>query len=350
MELGWTLARVRDVLGGQLHGPEDMVVERFCRLELARANDISFVREVRYVEPGVASAAGALIVWEKQEAFGDRPQIVVPDVMMGLLQLLAVLNSERAEPIAVGVHPTAVVDPTVELGDGAAVGPLAVIEADAKIGARTQIGPGAIVGRRASLGEDTVVHPRAVIHHDVEIGSRVIIWSNAVIGRDGFGFVPTPDGTFVRLPHLGTVIIEDDAEIGACATVDRAMIDETVIGRAVKIDAHCHVAHNCRIGARSMLAGYTKMAGSVTIGEGCLFAADASINEHLTIGDGAMVGAAARLRSDIPAGESWFGYPAVPAGRARRILAAQASLPEMRKLIKRIAKKLDIDLPKPGSS
>jgi UDP-3-O-[3-hydroxymyristoyl] glucosamine N-acyltransferase len=227
-----------------------------------------------------------------------------------------------------GIHPTAVVSPDVEMGPGVTIDALAVVEAAAAIGARTVIGAGSAIGARVRIGADCVVHPHVTIYPDCVVGERAIFHSGAVIGSDGFGYA-NEEGVHLKIPHLGRVVIEDDVEIGANTTVDRATLGETRIGRGSKIDNLVQVGHNVVIGEGSIIVAQVGISGSVTIGPGAILVGQVGIADHVAIGAGVRVVGRAGVTKDIPDGATVSGFPAHDHREELRILAAVRRLPEM---------------------
>ena len=285
---------------------------------------------VQRLAPPTAGCEGAVVVVPDEELLGEvsqwRPAIAVTPV--GLVRpaaipaLIAVeqprlalaqltrLFDERPLP-GEGVHPNAIVSPTARLHEGVRVGAGASIGDGATIGPRCVIGEGAVVGPGVVLGAECRLHPHSTLLDGVSLGSRVIVHSGAVIGSDGFGYVPSARGA-VKLHHLGGVTIGDDVEIGANSCVDRGTLGDTSIGPRTKIDNLCQVAHNVIIGSDCLIAGQTGIAGSTRVGNGVTMAGHVGVGDHLEIGDGATLGPRAGVTKNVPAGETWMGFPAQP--------------------------------------
>lgn len=305
-------------------------------LDAAGVGDLAFLWSDRYRESAQKSQAEAIVCGT---ALPGKTCIVVADPEAAMLSLLGEVYRRRHPRLCPGVDTRAIVSPEARLGSDVAIHAGAIVEAGAVIGARCQILGGAYVGRDVLLGEDCTLHPNATVLDHCRLGDRVTIWSGAIIGKDGFGFLQK-DGGHVRVPQIGTVIIEDDVEIGALTTVARGAIDDTVIRRGVIVDDHCHIAHGCQIGEYSVLVGRTAMGGSVTVGKGCFLLQDSAVSTGRTVGDGAILGSGARvLYKDVPAGET-VQRPAMthPAMTAKRIEATLPRLPEMRTRLKRLEK------------
>jgi UDP-3-O-[3-hydroxymyristoyl] glucosamine N-acyltransferase len=187
-----------------------------------------------------------------------------------------------------GVHALACVDATAQVAKSAEIGPYAVIGAGARVGERAIIGAGSAVGEGASVGDDTILHAHVAIYHDCVVGARCILHSGCVVGADGFGMAPDA-GRWVKIPQVGRVVIGDDVEVGASSTIDRGALGDTVVEEGVKIDNQVQIAHNCRIGAHTVIAGCAGIAGSAVIGRHCVIGGGAGVVGHVTLADGVTV-------------------------------------------------------------
>jgi UDP-3-O-[3-hydroxymyristoyl] glucosamine N-acyltransferase len=339
-----TLGELALSLGGKLtdEAALERTVTAIRSLKSAGESDVSFYKgDPRYLDLARASRAAAIICDVAIEG-AKCPLIVVEDAGLAFSFLLAAERDLQNPPPPPGIHPRACVDPTAFLGEDVTVGPCAVIEANARIGARSRILAHAFVGRGTVLGEECVLHPGACVLHSCRIGSRVVLWPYAVIGRDGFGFLQR-EGKHMRIPQVGGVIVGDDVELGTWSSIDRGAVDPTVVEQGVKIDAHCHVAHNCFVGEHALLIGYARMGGSATIGKRAIIAQDGALGERHSLGEGGIIGSAGSARySDVPAGTMVSGSPARPHTHQKRIEVVMDKLPDMyaelRDLRKRLAK------------
>ncbi|MCX7826650.1 MAG: UDP-3-O-(3-hydroxymyristoyl)glucosamine N-acyltransferase, partial [Verrucomicrobiae bacterium] len=229
-----------------------------------------------------------------------------------------------------------------KLGRDVSIQPYAVIESGAVIGDRTVIGAHGYIGHQARIGSDCLLWPRVVVRDHCILGNRVILHPGVVIGADGFGYTRGPKG-HEKIPQLGIVEIEDDVEIGANTTVDRARFDRTLIKQGAKIDNLVQIAHNVVIGRHAILCGQVGVSGSSTIGDGAILAGQVGIADHVNIGEGAIIMSKSGIPSDVPPGEKMFGYPARPQAQAARIWAAEARLPEMLLRLKRLEAQIHPD-------
>jgi UDP-3-O-[3-hydroxymyristoyl] glucosamine N-acyltransferase len=321
----FTLGQLAQALDATLDGDPGRVVTGVAPLEHAGPDEISFLTDPRFRQSARASRAGAFL------APLDATDLPAPILrcrtpQRALIDLLRLFHP--AERPAAGVHPLAVVEPGAWLDPTVAVGALCVIEAGARLGAGVHLHPLVFVGRDAEIGDETVLHPHVTVREGVRIGRRVIVHAGAVLGADGFGYVF--DGAIHRkIPQVGSVLIEDDVEIGAGTTIDRATLGQTVVRRGTKIDNLVQIGHNAEIGADSIIVAQVGISGSVRLGRGVVLAGQVGVADHRTIGDGAVVGARAGVHVDIPAGETWLGTPVRPITQAKRIMAAEGQLPDL---------------------
>lgn len=336
MSNGITLAELAQRCGGRLDGPADLVVRGAAPIDEAGEAEISWAAAATMAESARSSAAGALVAPEDMPDVG-KPLIRCRNPRSAFARVLAAFDWRR--PPAAGVHPSAVIGDDVELGEGVHVGPHVCIGAGTRIGARTVILAGAVIGSGVAIGEDTTVHPCAVVYDRVSVGSRVIVHSGAVLGADGFGFVPGGDG-HEKIPHIGTVIIEDDVEIGANACVDRATCGATVVGRGSKIDNFVQVGHNVRIGPNCLLAGHVGLAGSTRLEAGVMSGGFAAVTERARVGQGSLLAAQSLVAKDVPAGSFVSGAPARPHRDQLRIQAVLQQLPALKRTVDELKERL----------
>jgi UDP-3-O-[3-hydroxymyristoyl] glucosamine N-acyltransferase len=233
------------------------------------------------------------------------------------------------------VHQTAVIGRGVRLGREVSIGAYAVIGDGAVLGDRVVLDAHVAIGGGVRIGDDTRFFAGVTAYSGTAVGRRVIVHAGARLGSDGFGYV-FRDGRHEKIPHVGRCIVEDDVEIGANSTIDRGSIDDTVIGAGTKIDNLVHIAHNCRIGRLCLIMAQVGIAGSVRVEDGCILAGQVGIAGHHTIGKGATLAAQAGAFGDIPAGETWSGYPARPHKEALRAQAALFRLPGLLRGIERL--------------
>jgi len=328
------LSEIARALGGEVVGDGAFEVRDVAEYAVAGPGSLSCADSLdRLKSP---TSAGALIV--PAGADPGRPGIRCAHPRLAFARAVEFLRP--APPRLDGVHPAAVVDPGARLGRGVGVGAQASIAAGAAIGDRSQVGAGARIGEGVTLGADCDVQPNCVLYPGVRVGDRVVIQAGAVIGADGFGHVPDEAGRLHKFPQRGTVVIEDDVEIGANATIARAALGETRIGRGTKIDNLVQIGHNSIVGADCALAGQVGISGSVRIGNRVLMGGQVGVADHVTIGDGARLAAQTGVNKSLEGGKTYLDAPAAEAGEARRRLAAYRRLPELLRRVHELEEKL----------
>jgi len=322
-----TTQQVAKLVGGDLKGPGDAVITGVRSLEEAGPSDLSFVAKKAMCKKAAKSRAGALITAWTLEGF-EGAQITCKDPELAVSKVLEKIRKEKSV-VPSGISDTAVVSPRARLGERVAVGHHAVIEDGAELGDDVVVYPLACIGRGVKIGPRTTIHPHVTICDDVQIGADCTIHPNCVIGDDGFGYIQR-EGRSIKMSHVGSVRIGNNVDIRGLTSVDRGMVDDTVIGDGVKIDKHCQIAHNCRIGDNTVIAGCCSIGGSVTLGKGVILAGEVGIADHVTVGDGAVLAARAGAIGNIPPGEVYWGMPGRPMKLQMRIEALLNKLPEMR--------------------
>jgi len=322
-----TLSEINRAVEGTLEGSGDVEITGVASLESAGPGDIAPLVSDRFLKVGEESRAGVFLIADELAGEFDRPCIRSAFPLAALNRAMEVLGLV-APPPPPGVHPSAVVEDGAEIGEGAHVGALAYVAAGARIGARSALHARVVVESGVQIGEDCVIRPGAVLEAGSVLGDRVHIGANAVLSRQGFGFTPGPAGP-VHLHHIGRVVIEDDAHIGAISTVDRARFDDTRVGRHSKIDSQVHIGHNCTIGERTFVAAQAGMAGNSHIGSNCEVGGQVGVGNLCGVGDRVRIGGQSgvtRMHGDDL--ELW-GCPAID----KREYMREISL--MRKLVKK---------------
>lgn len=336
-----TTGMLAELIGAKLNGPGDIVITDVAGVEKAGPGALTFVRSLRFAKMWSASKASAAIVTSGIDVPGHDPAaralLFVPDADLAMIKLLEVAaKTFPAHTPGAGVHPSAVVDPTATIEPGAEIGAKCVIGPRSVIGARAVLMPSVTIGADVKVGSGTVLNPGVVVYDRCTIGARCIMHAHVSIGADGFGFRPDPSGRgLVKVPHVGTVEIGNDVEIGANSCVDRGKFGPTTVGDGTKIDNLVQIAHNCRIGRSVIICGVTGIAGSVTIGDGAVIAGCCGIADNLTVGAGARLGAKTGLLENVPPGQTWTGLPAAPHSQQMRSWAAIRKLPEVLRALKR---------------
>jgi UDP-3-O-[3-hydroxymyristoyl] glucosamine N-acyltransferase len=338
---------IASLLQGKVVGDGEIEIERVAKIEEAGEGDITFLANPKYQRYLSTTAASAIIVpktFDEAKVNGGSRRVAllkVDDPYLSFLQILQKLQPP-IESQASGVHETAVIASSAVVDPTAAVGAHAVIGERVRVGANTKISHGTVVERDVVLGSDGVIYPNVTIRARCQIGNRVIIHSGAVIGSDGFGFVPKQDGTYEKIPQVGIVVVEDDVEIGANSTIDRATLGETRIGRGVKLDNLVHVAHNVVIGENTVIAAQTGISGSARIGKNVMMGGQVGLVGHIEVADNVKLMAQSGVSKSLTkAGGTYFGYPAKEYRIAYRIEAALRHLPELIEEIKNLRSRVE---------
>jgi UDP-3-O-[3-hydroxymyristoyl] glucosamine N-acyltransferase len=332
-----TAAEVAAAVGGVLAGTGDARVDGNAPLDRATARDLSFLANAKYAPLFERSLAGVVLVTaDLATAAGPcASRVVVASPHEALLSLIP--RFYRQPEREAGIHPTAIIAPGAQNGADATVEAYAVIGAGAAIGDRAWIGSHSVVGAGAKVGHDVRLFPHVTLYPGTTLGDRVTLHSGVRAGSDGFGYV-FREGAHQKIPHVGHCVIGNDVEIGANSTIDRGSIDDTVIGDGTKIDNLVQVGHNVRIGRLCLLMAQVGVAGSSRVEDGAILAGQVGLAGHLTIGAGARLAAQAGVISDVPAGETWGGYPARP---HRDVLRAHAALMKLSGMMRRLERLLD---------
>ena len=330
-----TAASIAAAVGGRLVGDAGTEVRAVAPLDRASPGHLSFLANAKYAPLLAGVRCGVLLV---TEALAETPgqcaaRIVVDNPHEAMLSLLGALYAAPA--MTPGIHSTAVIGAGAAIGEGAAIGAYVVIGDGAFIGSGARLHEHVSIGAGASIGAGCDVMPHVTVYPGSELGERVRVHAGACIGSDGFGYV-FRNGAHEKIPHVGRCIIESDVEIGANTTIDRGSIDDTIIGAGTRIDNLVHVAHNVRVGRLCLIMAQVGIAGSVRIEDGCILAGQVGVSGHHTIGAGARLAAQAGVFGDIPAGETWSGYPARPHREALRAQAALFRLPALMRGIERL--------------
>jgi len=334
----YTLQELAEHVGGDVVGPGDIVITGVAGIKEAREGQITFLANPRY--EAFLAETGASAVIADRDSDSPRPVLRVENPYLAFLRVVTLFADDPADVYPRGVHPTAVVAEDATLGDEVSIGAFAYVGAETRVGNRTTILPHACICEGVAIGERCLVYPHVTIRERSELGDGVIVHAGAVIGSDGFGYAKQGD-THHKIPQIGIVRLEDDVEIGANTTIDRATTGVTLVRRGSKIDNLCQIAHNVVIGEDSILAAQVGISGSTEIGRNVVLAGQAGLVGHISVGDGARVGAQGGVTKSIPPGTSVSGYPAREHSIARRIYAACKRLPDLLREFRELRARVD---------
>ena len=305
-----TLAAVVDAAQAKAP-PRRMMLTGIAPLQTAEPDQVSFLDNRKYLATLDATKAGAVIVHPEMEARVPPASVaIVTDEPHAAWARVAALFFPLP-PARPGIHASAIVAPDADIDPTAEIGPLSIVGAGVRVGPRCRIGPLAVIGDGVIMGRDCRIGTHASVSHAL-LGDRVVLYPGSRVGQDGFGFAVTPEG-FITVPQLGRVILEDDVEIGANATVDRGSLHDTVIGAGTRLDNLVQIGHNCRIGRCCVLVAQVGVSGSTVLDDFVMLGGQAGLAGHLKIGKGAKISAQAGVIGDVPAGASYMGFPAAPA-------------------------------------
>jgi UDP-3-O-[3-hydroxymyristoyl] glucosamine N-acyltransferase len=332
--ISMTAAQIAEIVKGEIIGDAARCVTGVAGIKEASAEQLSFVGSRKYEEQLINAKAGIILICADLTKH-QKPEstlIVCKNVDLAFATVIA-MYADEPPAFVPGIHPSAVVSPEAKLGANVSINANAVIEAGAEIGDNTVIGAGCYIGHDAKVGADSLLYPNVTIMYRCIVGRKAVIHPGVVIGGDGFGFVPGPQG-LVKVPQTGIVQIDDDVEIGANTTIDRARFGRTWVKTNVKIDNQVMIGHNVVIGESSIVVAQAGIAGSSELGRGVILAAQAGVNGHITLGDGVQVAGASGVLRSVPAGETVVGAPA----ESPRDFMARVALPgRFEKLSKKFA-------------
>ncbi|MDD5669477.1 MAG: UDP-3-O-(3-hydroxymyristoyl)glucosamine N-acyltransferase [Candidatus Omnitrophica bacterium] len=333
-----TLKEIAAFVGGEVIGDESVIISGVAGIQDAEKGDITFLSNPKYL-PFLDRTHASAVITSHDVTSSVKPLIRTDNPSLAFTKIVSLLVPyDVVHPK--GIHPTAIVGKNVTLGSDVVLGPYVVIGDNAVIKDKTIIYNGCSVGYRTTIGSNTVLYPHVTVREQVTIGDRVVIHSGSVIGSFGFGFV-TVNGEHRRIPQVGTVIIEDDVEIGSCVTIDRARFDKTSIGKGTKIDNLVHIAHNVNIGKNCFIVAQVGVSGSTKIGDNVILAGQAGLVGHIEIGDNAIVMAQSGVNKSVPANTTVWGYPAKPDKTAKRVNACVQNLPKLFDGVSELRKKVE---------
>ncbi|MBI5857668.1 MAG: UDP-3-O-(3-hydroxymyristoyl)glucosamine N-acyltransferase [Sphingobacteriales bacterium] len=325
------------LINGSIEGKSDTAVTSFGKIEEAKEGQLTFFANPKYEEFLYSTKASIVVINEAYEL--KQPVtatlIRVPDAYTAFATLLAKYQEIMQQQLT-GIQQPSYIAKTAVHGENVFIGAFAYLGENVKIGNNSKIFPNAFIGDNVTIGDSSIIHPGVKIYHDCKVGNNVIIHAGTVIGSDGFGFAPQTDGSLKKVPQIGNVVIEDNVEIGANATIDRATIGSTLIKSGAKLDNLIQIAHNVEIGQSTVIAAQAGISGSTKVGNGVLIGGQAGLAGHLQVGDGSKINAQAGLGKSLKPGSSVTSSPAYDYGQAIRSQAVARNLPEMEKRIKEL--------------
>lgn len=332
------LAEIASWIGATIDGDDSTEITGLAKIEEAQSGSLSFIANPKYAKYIETSGASAVLV-DRQFPASGKTLLRTDDPYFAFLQCARHFY-QRAPQVATGVHPTAVIGEGTTLGKDVAIGAYVVIGRDCRIGDGTTIFPLTFIGDSVTIGDQCLLYANVSVREECRIGNRCIVHMGAVIGADGFGFA-FKEGRFHKLPQMGIVVLEDDVEIGANTTIDRATLGETIIRQGAKLDNLIQIAHNVEIGEHTAMAAQAGVSGSTKIGKYVQIGGQAGFTGHIQIGDQAKVGAQAGITKSVANGEFVSGYPARPFRTEMRELAALGKLPELLKQVRALEKRIE---------
>lgn len=332
-----TLKELADYVGGEVTGDGNIKIKGVMTIDEASEGYITFVSNKKYIKKLEQTGASAIIASPDID-IKDKNLLITKNPYLAFAKVVdLMMNPEKVYPGT--LDDSARVSDSAELGSNVTVYPFVFIGESVKVADNVVLYPGVYVGDDCRIGKDTIIHPNAVIHKGTIIGERVVIHSNVVVGCSGFGYAP--DGsTYFKIPQVGITVIEDDVDIGANTTINRAVLGETRIRRGTKIDSEVIIAHNVEIGEDTLVTSQVGIAGSVTIGNNVILAGGSGVAGHIKVGDNVKVGGWTGVTKDLPPGGTFLGTPAIEIKRMRKCYLIIQKLPEMKETVKDLQRKI----------
>lgn len=340
MQVSFTAQQIATVLNGTIEGDPMVKVNSFSKIEEGKPGSLTFLANPKYTSYIYNTKASIVLV--NNDFVADQPIEATLIRCFNAYAALAILLDmvEKSKPVKVGIESMCFIADDAEKGENIYVGAFSYIASNAKIGNNAKIHPQVYIGEGVTVGENTIIYPGVKIYPGCRIGNNCIIHAGAVIGSDGFGFAPE-NGVYKKIPQLGIVIIEDDVEIGANTTIDRAVMDATIIHKGVKLDNLIQIAHNVEVGENTVMAAQVGVSGSTKIGKHCMFGGQVGLGGHITVGDNANIGAQSGIISNVDADAKILGAPAIPVRDFFRSSVIFSKLPDMYRQLDKLQKELD---------
>jgi UDP-3-O-[3-hydroxymyristoyl] glucosamine N-acyltransferase len=334
----FTAAQIALIVNGKIEGNPDARVASFGKIEVAKQGQLAFLANPKYEEYLYTTGASIIIISNSQELKESisATLIRVEDAYSAFASLLAKYQEMATQQLK-GIQEPSYIDSTVKLGENVFVGAFAYLSENVSLGKNVKIFPNVFLGSNVKVDDNTIIHPGVKIYHDCVLGKNITIHAGTVIGSDGFGFAPQPDGSFKKVPQIGNVVLEDNVEIGANATIDRATIGSTIVRAGAKLDNLIQVAHNVEIGFNTVIAAQAGVSGSTKIGSNVMIGGQAGIVGHIHIADGSKINAQSGVSKSIKSPNAAVtGSPAFDYTSALRSQALSRNLPQMERRLKEL--------------
>ena len=337
LSMTFSAAQIALLINGKVEGDANTTVNSFGKIEEAQNGQLAFLANPKYEEYLYSTGASIIIInetYELKQAI-KAALIRVPNAYSAFATLLEKYQQIVTQQLS-GLQQPCYIASSAKYGDNVFIGAFAYLGDNVKIGNNSKIFPNVYLGDNVTVGNNSIIHPGVKIYHDCVIGSNVIIHAGTVIGSDGFGFAPQADGSFKKVPQIGNVVVEDNVEIGANTTIDRATIGSTIIKSGAKLDNLIQIAHNVEVGNFTVIAAQAGVSGSTKVGSGVMIGGQAGIVGHIQIGDGVKINAQSGVSKSIEPGKSVTGSPAYDYTSALRSQAINRKLPELEKRVKEL--------------
>ncbi len=333
-------ANIAEFLQGTVEGDENTSVSNVSRIEDGQPGTLAFLANPKYEKYIYETKASIVLVNKDFKAEHDVPctLIRVDDAYQAFASLLNLYQQYQEQKS--GIEQPSFIDSAATVGEDIYLGAFAYIGANAKVGDKVKIYPQAYIGSNVTIGKNTTIYAGVKIYDNTVIGDNCIIHAGAVIGADGFGFAPTDDGSYQKIPQLGNVILEDDVEIGANTTIDCSTMGSTIIRKGAKLDNLIQIAHNCEVGENTVMAALTGIAGSTKVGKNCIFGGQVGVAGHLTIEDKVTIGAMAGITNNVKSGKIMLGAPAMEHDKTLKAFVIYRKLPQMREQLIELQKEI----------
>lgn len=337
----FTAKMIADFLKGEVKGNPEAKVSNVSPIEDGKPGTLAFLANPKY-EPHIYTTEASVVLVSKDfkaEKDINTTLVVVDDAYKAFATLLEMYQSSI--PQKQGVDSKASVESTATIGEDCYIGDFAYIGANAKVGNNVKIYPQVYIGDNVTVKDNSILYPGVKIYQGCVIGASCILHSGCVIGSDGFGFAPTEDGSFKKIPQIGNVVLEDDVEIGANTTIDRATMGSTTVKRGAKIDNLIQLAHNVEVGEATVMAAQVGISGSTKVGKGCMFGGQVGVAGHISVADGVKIGAQSGIANSVKTeGATILGSPAIDVRQASRSIAAYKNLGEMARRLNQLEREL----------